>query len=115
MTEKFQSTSDSNLNLDMRLLKIEKDFEMLEYKLKKEIPKDLADRMIVIEQRLEAIKFEVSKYDLGRKFGYIDNEIEVLKKEVSAEKSRTKERIAFIAIIVSLVTYLVSLLLQGGN
>lgn len=115
MSEKSQPPIDANFTSDMHLLKIEKDIELLEYKLNKEIPKNLADRLIIIEQRLEALKFEVDKSDWGRKLGNINNEIEILKKEVSSEKGRTKERIAFITVIVSLMTYLASIILQGGN
>ena len=115
MSEKSQTPIDANFTSDMHLLKIEKDIELLEYKLNKEIPKNLADRLIIIEQRLEALKFEVGKSDWGSKLGNIENEIEILKKEVSSEKGRTKERILFITVIVSLITYLASLILQGGN
>lgn len=115
MDDNINSSLGTNNNFDVSLLKIEKNVEMLEYKLKREIPNELADRMIIIEKQLEALVSEVGKHNFGYKFGSIEKEIEVLKKEVTTEKSRTRERIAFIAVIVSLGTYLASVVLQGGT
>ena len=105
MLDKSQPPIDAKITSDMHLLKIEKDLALLEYKLNKEIPKNLADRLIIIEQRLESLKFEVGKSDWGSKLGNIENDVKVLKESISSEKGRTKERIAFITIIVSLITY----------
>ena len=110
MSENIQSPDNLSHGYDRRLLKLENEIEILKYKLTKEIPNDLADRLIIIEQRFESLKYDFDKSDLVNKIGYFENEIDNMKKEVSAEKGRMKERTAFIAIIVSLITYLVSLL-----
>lgn len=93
MTDKsFQTDDIDNYSLSGRLSRIESDIQLLDYRLKKEIPPDLSDRIIILEQKF-------------------DSEINVLKKELSEAKGTMKERLTFISIIVGLIIALASLII----
>ena len=92
MIEKTSQIEDiSTYHLAEKVTKLESMVELLEYKLEKEIPPSLADRITILEQ----------KFDI---------EMNYFKKELSDAKGTMKERIGFISIIVTLIVALITVL-----
>lgn len=97
MTDKTLQTKDIDYMAD-RISRLESSVQFLDYRLKKENPSGLSDRVIILEQRFEL-------------------ELDTLKREFSEAKKEARlkmtERLVYVSIIVGLITTLITLKIVG--
>ncbi len=95
------NTSLQSKNIDNeRLSKLEYSIQHLEYRMNKEIPSNLAEKLTIIDPKFERVE---------QRF---ETEINNLKRDLADAKVSMKERLAFISIIVTLIIALVTLALK---
>ena len=95
MTDKTSSPENIDFHLYERILGIESSIKLVEAK----IPSNLSDRLTVIEQKF-------------------NNEVGTLKRDLEDSKNEARlkmiERLAYVAIIVGLLTTLITSKIFGG-
>lgn len=100
MTEKQSQNQFVENPLSVRLSKLEYSVQLLNNKLNLKIPPELHDRLISAEKNIPP--------NLSSRITIIEQKIENFEDKLSEEKGRWKERLAFIAVIITLVITLVS-------